>query len=51
MSHVSISVHAETRDQLKELKSFDSMSYDDVIRILIDEADTEDTVLTESSDA
>jgi predicted CopG family antitoxin len=46
----TIAVHRETRDRLNEMKRVDSMTYDDVIRVLIKQADPEEAELIEASD-
>jgi hypothetical protein len=46
----TIAVDSETQDRLKELKPFKSTTYDEVIRVLLAEVDTEDMGFVEVTD-
>jgi|APHM01.1.fsa_nt_gi hypothetical protein len=46
----TIAVDCETQDRLEQLKPFESTTYDDVIRVLLAEVDTEDVDFVVTTD-
>jgi hypothetical protein len=47
----TIAVDCETQDRLEQLKPFESTTYDDVIRVLLAEVDTEGSLSIGTDDA